>query len=115
MIQGTIFDILERPRPDPIPPHNGTPTSREAAESMRDHVNRLRKVVLDAFREAGSRGLTCDELEVITDLSHQCASPRMIENARAGLIVEARDADGEPVRRRTRSGRAAQVWVAVET
>jgi hypothetical protein len=98
----------------PMPPHVAAETSREAAESVRDHVNRLRGMVLEAFRAAGAAGLTCDEMEVVTGLSHQCGSPRMIECGKAGWIVQARDGDGKPIKRRTRSRRFAFVWVAAE-
>ena len=113
--QATLFD-LDRPAParEPMPPHVAAPTSREAAESVREHVSRLRAIVLNAFKAAASRGLTCDELEQETGLSHQCASPRQIELARLGLIVEARDGEGNVMRRKTRSGRPAAVWITRE-
>jgi hypothetical protein len=111
-----VFDFAiancDSPDPEPLPPHNGSPTSREAAESVRDHVSRLRAAVLDAIRSAGERGMTTDEVEVATGLIHQCASPRLIEIRRMGLIAEARDATGEVVKRPTRTGRRAVVYRA---
>lgn len=112
MIQATLFD---RPSgPAPLPPHNGTETSREAAESMREHVPRQRRAALDAWRAAGAAGLTIDAMEAATGISHQAAGPRKRELEDAGLIVQARDEKGDAVRRPTRSGRPAWVWVAAE-
>lgn len=50
-------------------------------------------------------GLTCDEVEVVTGLSHQSASPRVNELVNKGLIV----GNGH---RTTRHGRSAVVWRA---
>lgn len=77
-------------------------TSRDAAESMRDHVARLEGRVLAAIEKAG--GATCDEVEVATGLAHQTASARVNGLMRKGRIYDS----GE--RRKTRSGRNAAVW-----
>lgn len=88
---------------EPLPAHNGTETSVSAAESVRDDCSRLRALVLDAIRRSVF-GLTCDEVEIATRLSHQTASARVNELMRAGRI--------RPVAKRaTRSGRMAQVWI----
>lgn len=85
-------------------PHNGISTSVDAAESMRDHVGRLEGYVLAAIKSTG--GSTCDELEVLCGLSHQCCSARVNGLMRKGIISDSGD------RRSTRSGRKAIVWVA---
>lgn len=84
----------------------GSDTSEAAAHSVEQHVARLESMVLNAI--AGSPGgLTCDQIEEETGLSHQCASARVhCLNHKKQLI---RDSG---VRRPTRSGRGAVVWVA---
>jgi DNA-binding Lrp family transcriptional regulator len=84
-------------------PHNGTDTSRDAAESMRPHVSEIEQRVL-AFVKLRAR--TCEELEEATGLSHQTASARLKGLADKGLIKDS------GARRPTRSGRAARVYVA---
>ena len=53
-------------------PHNGTQTSTEAAEAIKPHVNTLCRRVLDCIASMPA-GLTCDQVEMITSLSHQRA------------------------------------------
>lgn len=89
-------------------PHNGTPTSRAAAESLTPHVGRLEAVVLDAIRDAGHHGRTCDEVEQLAELSHQTTSARVRGLLDAGLI------ECSGLTRPTRSGRQARVYVAIE-
>lgn len=87
------------------PQHNGTDTSRAAAGSVEALTPGLRRIVLNAIREAHD-GLTCDDVERATRLSHQTASARVNELAHLWLIEDS----GQ--RRRTRSGRSAKVGVA---
>jgi hypothetical protein len=85
----------------------GSATSKAAAESIEKDTNRLRKLVFEEIRDAGSCGLTCDEVEARLDLRHQTASARVRELALAGQIIDSE------LKRKTRSGRAAVVWVVV--
>jgi predicted transcriptional regulator len=87
----------------PPPAARNSDTSVAAAESVAAHTPRLRGMVLEVIRAAG--GLTCDEVEERLDLKHQTVSARVHELMKLGQIV-----DGG--RRKTRSGRAATVWVA---
>lgn len=87
-------------------PHNGCPTSRAAGESMRHRMAALRAQIYCLIQGAGERGLTADELEVLTGLSHQTCSPRPGELRDLGVIEDS------GMRRPTRSGRAAIVWRA---
>lgn len=104
-----------------VPPHNGTDTSRLAAESVREHVPLMREKVLAVIRAAGEVGVTTDEVEVQMGRSHQSVSPRIKELREAGLIDVVWDWSPEdadpPVKhrrqRRTRSGRMALVYIAV--
>ena len=79
-------------------------TSVAAAESMRGKTANLRAKVLACVKSCWLHGATCDELEVATGLTHQTCSARVHELMRLGAIVEGG-------RRKTRSGRAAIVWV----
>lgn len=82
----------------------GSDTSKEAAESIAKDTGRLRLLVLEEIRDAAG-GLTCDEIEIRLELTHQTCSPRVNELMRSGRI---RDSG---VRRKTRGGRNAAVWV----
>jgi predicted transcriptional regulator len=70
----------------------------------------LKLIVLDALRAAGVLGLTVDELEKQLRLPHQSVSARVHELAHAGSIKPAK-VDGKPVKRPTRMGRPAVVFV----
>ena len=80
-------------------------TSRAAADSVKDELPRLEAEVLAAIRARGEHGATDDEIEQATGLRHQTASARRRGLVLKKLIV----ADGDKTRK-TRSGRAAQVW-----
>jgi DNA-binding transcriptional ArsR family regulator len=80
-------------------------TSRDAADSMEGVAGYCRRKILRRVRDA-SYGITCDEIEVALDMSHQNVSARLRELALANLIYDS----GE--RRQTRSGRTARVYLA---
>lgn len=61
--------------------------------------------VARALFERGGYGATDDEMEIYLDMRHQTASARRRDLVIAGLVKES----GE--RRKTRSGRTANVWV----
>lgn len=86
-----------------LPPHVNQDTSRDAARSIKDDANTIRANVRMLI--AQSTGLTCDEVEMKTGLSHQTASARIRELALLGDIKDSAQ------RRPTRSGRKAIVWV----
>jgi uncharacterized protein (UPF0264 family) len=88
-----------------VPYARRSDTSKAAAASIRGDAARIRQKVLDAIRGAGARGMTCDEVEVATGLTHQTASARVHELMRLERIC-----DGG--RRPTRSKRLATVWRA---
>ena len=90
------------------PGYVGRDTSREAARSVEPKASALRLRVLAEIQIRGTTGATCDELEQAMSLSHQSASARIRE---LGLKGKIRDSE---TRRKTRSGRAAIVWVATE-
>ena len=77
---------------------------QEAFEAIQPERNFLQAMVVAVIGAAGTRGLTCDEVEVQTGLPHQTASARVNELAKAGAIIPGG-------KRPTRSGRFAVVWV----
>ena len=80
-------------------------TSEEAADSIEYDTSRLRVIVF-RFIQARQLGATCDECEVALDMRHQTASARVRELYLRGVITDS------GLRRKTRSGRNAVVWVA---
>lgn len=84
-------------------PSNGRDTSNEAAESIAHDASRLRRRVWTTIH--AHIGLTCDEVEVITNLRHQTASARIYELHTRGQLIDS------GYRRRTRSKRLAIVWI----
>jgi len=81
-------------------------TSHQAALSIAPHRSRLQAVVLDALRLYRAEGLTDDQIEGVTGLSHQTASARRRELVLSGAVYDS------GLRRRTKSGRSAAVWRA---
>ena len=64
----------------------------------------MRWKVFAAVARSGTRGVTDDEMEVLLGMSHQTTSARRRELVLKGLIGTNGD------KRKTRSGRNAQVW-----
>lgn len=89
---------------EPELPFEERDTSRAAAEAIEPSAGSLRGMVLDLIRYRGNA--TDDEIESELDLRHQTASARRRELVLGGLIFDS------GLRRKTRSGRNAIVWVA---
>lgn len=83
----------------------GSLTSEAAAYSIEDDLNRLEDIVFRRITAAGTHGMTDDELEVVTGLSHQTVSARRRTLVLKELLIDS----GR--QRPTRSGRKAVVWV----
>ena len=77
-------------------------TSRDAYESVNRGKTTMVKLVVWLIDQYG--GLTCDELEKITDGKHQTVSPAVRVNVKAGIL------ENSGKRRKTRSNRSAIVW-----
>lgn len=94
-------------------PHNGTTTSRDAAESIKPQVNRLCSEVLRAIKTS-PYGMTCDECEACLSMAHQTCSARFrdLATCEPPSIIKCQLPDGSYLKRKTRSGRSAFVWVA---
>lgn len=87
-------------------PHNGTQTSREAAQSIEHTITDSEMVILRHLRSLGQDGATDDEMERALGMPHQTVSARRNGLASRDMVLDS----GE--RRLTRSGRRAIVWVA---
>ena len=86
-------------------PHNHTPTSKAAAESIVPVLGRLQAMILAHYQREKYRGATCDEVEAALGLKHQTCSARIRELRDKGLLVDS------GYQRKTRSGRKAAVMV----
>lgn len=69
-------------------PHNGTETSRAAAERIRPEARRMREVIYAAIKAAGFQGLTRPEIEAKTGYAGNTVRPRVIELRRATRVVD---------------------------
>lgn len=87
--------------------HGGNLNSVEAHESVKSVKRKLRALVIGYVKMQGLRGATSDEVEVALGMTHQSISARMTEAKADGQIV------GNGLRRPTRSGRNAAVYIAV--
>ena len=83
--------------------HKGNERSVEAHASIKPTKAALLQRVIYAIKAAGPKGLTSDEAEVITGLSHQTVSARFTELRAAARLVFVE-------KRKTRSGRYADAW-----
>lgn len=99
-----MTDILE---PEYYAPYaRGSDTSAEAAAAMtRPDAETLCGQILALITDHAERGATCDEVEVLLNLSHQTCSARFWDLHKRDFIGDS----GK--RRRTRSDRNAVVWV----
>jgi hypothetical protein len=100
--------VLDRGPEAPLPYVKGSDTSQDAADSMREHADRLRREVYNYIADTMLEGLTCDEVEDLMSERHQTISARVNELRDGGLIVDT------GARRRTRSNRKAAVYVATK-
>lgn len=95
-----------------VPFVRGSRTSADAAESMVDHAMNIELKVLAHFMHvAKHNGSIDDEIEESLGLKHQTASARRRQLERRGLVVKMYD-KGKRVKRLTRSGRQAGVYIS---
>ncbi len=90
------------------PGHRGVDTSIEAADAISSLTARLQRMALVAIWNAGTRGLTADELAGKLRLTRASIQPRTTELKLRGAIV---DSGG---RRLNASGKRAIVWIATQ-
>lgn len=89
-----------------------SPESLEALAS--GDKDRLRAIVLAQIRQRREFGATDDETSKALGLLHNSVAPRRTELEDAGLVVKLFSKNGQRVRRKTRQGCYAGVYVAVE-
>lgn len=88
------------------PPHVEEDTSKAASMEIRLTAPKWRVRVLEYLTRASVYGgATCENVEEALGLRHQSAGPRIRELVQVGLV---RDSG---LRRLTRSGRSAIVWI----
>lgn len=87
----------------PVPYARGSDTSEEAARALEPRAPMLRRLVLEAFEEAGPRGLTADQAAECVGLSILAVRPRVTELYQAGKLERAME------RRQNESGMWARV------
>ena len=85
-----------------------TPTSRDAAESMKCKVERQQERILEFIRARGPRGATREEIEQTLRVSGNSTRPRCKELLKRGAIKLA------DFKRPTAAGRDAEVLIVCE-
>lgn len=97
------------------PAQRHSPTSVEAAESVKGKAATLRDVVYAHIKAAGARGCTDEELYALTGLPPNTCRPRRVELLgvqRGGLWAIAPLIRDSGQTRKGSSGRGMTVWVA---
>lgn len=87
--------------------HHGGDSESEAANVATDKWRDTLRIAEALFKLGDA---TCDEIEVVTGISHQTASARWSEMKRDMVIEPCEDSGGGKVRRITRQGCWARVW-----
>lgn len=105
MTPKTLFDNDDPDKVPPKMPHNGTPTSKIAAQSMRSSAGAQQQRVLDCLQQAGDAGLTDEELQAALDLSGNSERPRRRKLVELGLVKDS------GTMRLTHSKSSAVVWI----
>ena len=88
---------------------NASDTSREAGEATKPHAGKQREVVHFWIKWAArteAKGMTADEIGLLLELPAQSVSARINGLHRDAYIVDS------GIRRKTRYGRNAIVWIA---
>lgn len=88
-----------------ITPHNGTPTSAEAAGQIKECAATLRGKLLRRL-QATPQGLTDEQMQILCRMEGSTQRPRRRELEQMGLVYKT------ITTRRTTSGRLAVVWKA---
>ena len=86
--------------------HRNVETSIAAADALAPKLGRLQQMAKSAICDAGTQGLTADELSARLDMDRWSIQPRTSELKRKGLIRDS----GQ--RRPNATGKLAIVWIA---
>jgi hypothetical protein len=97
---------------EPVARRSDPDTSHRAADSMREGAA-IHRAQIMALLRSHYDGLTGDEINDLAGWPAATAGRRLVELVRMGLVCLAYDANLEPVTRLTRSGRQAQVYLAI--
>lgn len=87
------------------PGHRNVETSVAAAEALAPKLGRLQRMAETTIRDAGTHGLTADELAARLAMDRWSIQPRTSELKRKGLISDS----GQ--RRPNSTGKMAIVWI----
>lgn len=101
--QQVPFDFSAR-----APYRRGSDTSRQAAEEIKPKSSTLRGIVYGFLVARGAQGATDEEIQDGLAMNPSTERPRRIELIDAGL------AQDSGTTRKTRAGRSATVWTAVQ-
>lgn len=93
-------------RPAPNPPHNGTPTSAAAAQSIKLAASTQRWCIMDLLKSS-PEGLTDEEIQDLSGMSPSSERPRRGELVDMGKV---RDTGRT---KPTKSGRMAILWEVI--
>ena len=106
MTERTLFpeDDPDKVLPPKLP-HNNTPTSKLAAQSMRTLAGAQQQRVLECLQQAGDAGLTDEEIQTALNLSGNSERPRRAKLVELGLVRNT------GLMRKTNSGHTAVVWI----
>lgn len=102
--QGNLFED-DRYTP---PRQRHSETSTEAAKSIKPHISGLHTRILALLKQRGAHGATDEEMQDVLGMIANTQRPRRIELQKKGVIVQA------PMRRKTKKGRGANVWILKE-
>ena len=91
-----------------IPTNEYCDTSVHSRDLLDRKKNNYRQKIYDFIRSMTQKGATCDEIQVMLKLRHETASGFIRFLTQDGFLIDSGD------RRKTRTGRSAIVWMAVE-
>jgi len=87
--------------------HRGQDTSLRAFADIQGVSGKLRLIIWQTVFEAGTRGMTCEELEDALGMKHQTCSARITELKKSGHLVVSG-------RRKNRGGSSARAYIIAE-
>ncbi len=105
MTERTLFDNDQPDKPPPKLPHNGSVTSRQAAELARPFAAQQQEQVFQAIAQSGANGMTDQEVEDSLGIAGNSVRPRRMALWKAGRVKDSGNL------RLTKSGRSAVVWI----
>ena len=119
--QGSLLEtqpsdfVAQKPK-ETAPYAKTSETSKAAAASIEPQIGRLQSLVLEHIRNAGDVGATDQEIQDALGITVSTQIPRRHELVSKGLIAKGTTIIGNATvtkKRPTKSGRSAQVWVAI--